>query len=161
MVLEAWWVTGPVRTGAENLTTSWFDPQTVQPTASRFDMLQNVVRVFTTAILRGEVSTRIYESNKRMAELITNWNAKAMAQHIHSSVTRHFNEAIIIVTAWSGDRNPVGARFPHPSRPVLGPAQSPIQWGPGSTGGWGWKRQGRGINHTPTFSAEVKERVEL
>jgi len=40
-------------------------------------MLQNVVRVLTTAIFSGEVDTRIYESHKRMVELITNLNAEA------------------------------------------------------------------------------------
>ena len=29
----------------------------------------------------------------------------------------------------------LGREFPHPSRPVLGPAQSPIQWVPGHSRG--------------------------
>ena len=52
-----------------------------------------------------------------------------------------------------------GRDFPHPSRPVLGPTQPPIQWVPGLF--HGVKRPGRGVNHLPPFSAEVKERVEL
>ena len=49
--------------------------------------------------------------------------------------------------------------FLYPSRPTLGPTQSPIQWVPGLS--WGVKRQGRGDDHLPPSSAEVKERVEL
>jgi hypothetical protein len=48
-----------------------------------------------------------------------------------------------------------GRGFPHPSRPALGPTQSPIQWVPGV------KRPGRGVDHPPSSSVEVKERVEL
>jgi hypothetical protein len=36
MVQEAWWATGPVWTGAENLVPPGFDPRTVQPVASRY-----------------------------------------------------------------------------------------------------------------------------
>jgi hypothetical protein len=52
-----------------------------------------------------------------------------------------------------------GRDFPHPSRPVLGPTQPPIQWVPGLSRGV--KRLGRGVDHRPPSSAEVKERVEL
>jgi hypothetical protein len=49
--------------------------------------------------------------------------------------------------------------FPHPSRPVLGPTKPPIQWYricfPKV------KRPGRGVDHPPPNSAEVKERVDL
>ena len=63
-------------------------------------------------------------------------------------------------TGRSGDRIPVGARF---SAPVhIGPG------GPSSrlyNGYWafplGVKRLGRGVNHPPSSTAEVKERVEL
>jgi len=59
----------------------------------------------------------------------------------------------------SGDRIPVGARF-----------SAPVQKGPGAhlasyalrTGSLlGVKRPGRGVDHPPLSSAEVKERVEL
>jgi hypothetical protein len=47
--------------------------------------------------------------------------------------------------------------FQRPSSPALGPTQPPVQWGPGN----GVKRPGRGVDHPPPSSAEVKERVEL
>ena len=52
-----------------------------------------------------------------------------------------------------------GRDFPHPSRPALGPTQPPTQWVPGLSRGV--KRPGRGVDHQPPSSAEVKERVEL
>ena len=60
---------------------------------------------------------------------------------------------------WSGDRIPVGVRF-----------SAPVQTGPGAHPGSsytmdtgyfpGVKRSGRGIDHPPWSSAEVKERVQ-
>ena len=47
-----------------------------------------------------------------------------------------------------------GRDLTQPSRPALGPTQSPVQWVP-------VKRPGRGVDHPPASSAEVKERVEL
>ena len=49
--------------------------------------------------------------------------------------------------------------FPHPSRPVLGPTQPPIQWVPGLSPGV--KRPGRGVYHPLLSRAEVNKRVEL
>jgi hypothetical protein len=46
--------------------------------------------------------------------------------------------------------------FPHPSRPALGPTQPPVQWVKGL-----FSRPGRGVDHTPPSSAEVKESVQL
>ena len=51
-----------------------------------------------------------------------------------------------------------GRGFPHPSRPALRPTQPPIQWVPGLSREV--KQPGRGVNHPPPSSAEVKERVE-
>jgi hypothetical protein len=52
-----------------------------------------------------------------------------------------------------------GRDFPHPSRPALGPTQPPIQWVTGLFRGV--NRPGRGVDHPPSSSARVKERVEL
>ena len=57
------------------------------------------------------------------------------------------------------DRISVEARFSVLSRPSLGPNQPPIQCVPGLSRGV--KRPGRGVDHPPASSAEVKERVEL
>jgi len=46
-----------------------------------------------------------------------------------------------------------------PSRPALGPTQLHVQWVPGISRGV--KRSGRGADHPPIYSAEVKEGVEL
>ena len=52
-----------------------------------------------------------------------------------------------------------GRDFVHPSRSALGPTQPPIQWVPSFSRGV--KRPGRGVEHPPPSSVEVKERVEL
>ena len=44
--------------------------------------------------------------------------------------------------------------FPHLSTTALDPTQPPIQWIPGLSGG-------KGVDHPPASSAEVKERVEI
>jgi len=60
------------------------------------------------------------------------------------------------IKTWGGGG---GRDFPHPSRPVLGPSQLPIQWVPGHS--QGVKRPGLSVDHPPTSSAEDKERVQL
>jgi hypothetical protein len=52
-----------------------------------------------------------------------------------------------------------GRDFPHPSRPALGPPPTSCSMGTGSFPGV--KRPGRGADHPPPSSAEVKESVEL
>jgi hypothetical protein len=52
-----------------------------------------------------------------------------------------------------------GRDFPVLSRPALGFTQPPIQWVWSSFPGV--KRPGRGFDHLPLSSAEVKRRVEL
>ena len=43
----------------------------------------------------------------------------------------------------------------HPSRPALGPTQSPVKWVPGLSRGK--VRPGRAADHSPPFSAAVME----
>jgi len=59
----------------------------------------------------------------------------------------------------SGIESLCGRDFPHSSRPALLPTQPPIQWVPVLSRGL--KRPGRDVDHPPTSSAEVKERVDL
>jgi hypothetical protein len=59
----------------------------------------------------------------------------------------------------SGDRTPVGARFSAPDQTGPGAYQVSSTMGTGSF--QGVKRPGRGVDHPPPSSAEVKERVEL
>ena len=66
--------------------------------------------------------------------------------------TRYGLDGPGIETRWGRD-------FQHPSRPVLGPIQPPVQWVPGSFPGV--KRPERGLDHQPPSSAEVEGRVEL
>jgi hypothetical protein len=67
----------------------------------------------------------------------------------------------VLRTVRSGDLIPGGGGrdFPHPSRPAPAPTQPPIQWVPGLLPEV--ERPGRGVDHPPPSSAEVKERIEL
>ena len=60
---------------------------------------------------------------------------------------------------WSGDRLPVGARFSAPVQTGPGAHPASSTMGTGSFPGVKWP--GRGVDHPPTSSAEVKVRVEL
>ena len=51
-----------------------------------------------------------------------------------------------------------GRDVPHLSRLALGPTQPPVQWVPSLFPGV--ERPGRGVDHPPLSSAEVKESVE-
>jgi hypothetical protein len=70
---------------------------------------------------------------------------------------------VVIATRYELDGPGIQSRwgwdFPHPSRPVLGPIQNPIQWV--SVLFPRIKRPGRGVDHPLPLNAEVKERVEL
>jgi hypothetical protein len=66
------------------------------------------------------------------------------------TVTRHGLDCPRIESRWGRDN-------PHPSKPCLGPTQPPIRRIPGIFAGC----KASGVNHPPTTSAEVKERVEL
>ena len=66
--------------------------------------------------------------------------------------TRHCLDGPGIEYRWGRD-------FPHPSRPAVGPTQRSLQWVPGIYRRV--KRPGRGADHPPSSSVEIKERVEL
>ena len=59
----------------------------------------------------------------------------------------------------SGDPILVRARFSHPSRPVLGPTQFPIQ--EVLRVFRGGKQPGHGIDHPPPYSAKVKKSMAV
>jgi hypothetical protein len=60
-----------------------------------------------------------------------------------------------IESRWGGE----GRDFPHPSRPAPGANPATYTLGTGSFPGL--KRTGRGVDHPPPSSVEVKERAEL
>ena len=59
----------------------------------------------------------------------------------------------------SEDRIPVGARFSAPAH--TGPAVYPASYTMGTVSFPDIKRPGRGVDHPPPSSAEVKERLEV
>ena len=65
----------------------------------------------------------------------------------------------LLQAGWTGDQIPVGARF---SAPVLtSPGAHPASYSLGTRSLPEVKWKGRGIEHLPPSSAEVKERVQL
>ena len=54
----------------------------------------------------------------------TNQNIKCLFNSVVGIATRYW-------AGHSGNRIPVGARFPYPTGPILAPTQSPLQWAPG------------------------------
>jgi len=72
------------------------------------------------------------------------------------------NSSVFIPACYGLDGPGIESRwgwdFPHPSRPALWPIQPPVRWVPGIFPGG--KRLGRGLDHPPTSSDDVKERVE-
>jgi hypothetical protein len=62
-------------------------------------------------------------------------------------------------TGRSGGGIPVGAIFSAPVQ--IGPEAHPASYKTSNRSVWGLQRPGRGVDHPPSSSAEVKERVEL
>jgi hypothetical protein len=93
------------------------------------------------------------------------WCASIVRLYFSSSVFVNYASRLYFPCAgiaWLLDGPGIGSRWgrhPHPSRPALGLTQPPIQWVPGFVPGV--KRPGRGVNHPPPCSDEVKERIEL
>jgi hypothetical protein len=66
----------------------------------------------------------------------------------------------VVATGWAvrGSNVGGGRDFLHPSKPALGPTQSPIQW----VSAYPWvKGPRRGVNHPTPSGGEVKERLQL
>ena len=86
-------------------------------------------------------------------------------QNLYMYITQMDRDSSVgIATRYGLDGHVIECRwgrqdFPHLSRPALGPTQPPIQWVSGLSPGV--KRPGRGVDHPPQSSAEVKERVGL
>ena len=78
-----------------------------------------------------------------------------------NSVWAGISQSVWLATGWTvqGSNHGGGWDFPHPSRPSLGPTQSPVQLIPGLFPEV--KRPGHGADHPPASSAEVKEILEL
>ena len=73
--------------------------------------------------------------------------------------TKWWNDELYSLRAGrSGDRIPVGAKFSALVQTGFGARRASCTVGSGSSPA---KRQGRGVDHSPPSSAEVKERVEL
>jgi hypothetical protein len=72
--------------------------------------------------------------------------------------TQKFSKTLKAVGG-SGDRIPMGARFSAPVQ--TGPGAYPASFTMGTGSFPAVKRPGRGVDHPPPSSAEVKERVEL
>ena len=73
------------------------------------------------------------------------------------------DSSIGIATRYGMDGPGIDSRwerdFPHPYRPA--PVSHPVSYTMGTGSFQGVKRQGRGVGHPPSSSAEVKGRVEL
>jgi hypothetical protein len=82
---------------------------------------------------------------------------------LHICLLRGRDSSVCIATRYRLDSPGIESQweryFPYPSKPALGPIQPPTQWVRGHSRGI--KRQASGVNHPPTSSAKVKERVEL
>jgi hypothetical protein len=66
---------------------------------------------------------------------------------------------VLKINGRSGNRIPLGARFSAPVQ--TGPGVHPASCTMGTGSFPGVNRPGRGVDHAPPSSAEVKERVEL
>jgi hypothetical protein len=101
---------------------------------------------------------------------ILQWNFTVTLHPTNKSISRSFHVTIMILSLGYGlddegftVRLPAGAGsflFNTASRTAPEPTQPPIQWAPGALF-VGVKRPGREANHSPPFSAEVKECVEI
>jgi len=76
-----------------------------------------------------------------------------------SFLNTYSSSLVLLWAGWSGDQIPVGVRFSAPVQ--TSPGAHPASYTMGTGSFLGIKRPGRGIDHPPLSSAEVKESVEL
>ena len=117
--------------------------------------------------LHGVIPTKLYSVNKWVECCLifdTNVNSE-LKLHCLTYIYRHMDRDSSVGTATCygldglGIESRWGRDFPHPSRPFLEPTQAPIKCVPGLYPRL--RRSGRGVNHPPQSSTEVKEKIEL
>jgi hypothetical protein len=106
---------------------------------------------------------------KTVSHKIFAWSIKYRSNQKYNFYMQHKSRAssVGIATDYGLDDRMIRVRIPRgavlfdtASRPALRPTEPPIQWVPGALF-LGVNRPGREADHSPPYSAEVKECVEL
>ena len=96
--------------------------------------------------LKRNLGSHKFNDDLDVAKVVTDTMVADVGRDSSVTVAIHYGlDGPGIESRWKPD-------FPHPSRPTLGPIQSPVQWVLGLFPGI--KRPGRGVDH-PTPSAEA------
>ena len=101
----------------------------------------------------ASTTTTFHGSRIRLKKLIVfNFVMKMGRDFVVGTVTLYGLDCPGIKSRWRRD-------FPHLSKPAPGPTEPPTKWVPGLSRGL--NRPGRGVDHSPPSSAEVKEGIKL
>jgi hypothetical protein len=107
----------------------------------------------------GADDLQIRQRHKGSSRYSTQPTLEKYRKFMYSLVLGGLGSSVGIATDYGLDGPEIEARwgcdFSHTSRPALGPTQPPVQWIPGFF--LGVKRPGRGADHPPPSSAEVKK----